>query len=348
MPETARDILAIDLHTHILPPSWPDMKRRCGYGGWVNLEMTGPGCGRMMIDGTFFREVCERCWHLPRRLRDCDEAGVALQVLSTVPAMFSYWARAADALDLARFLNDHLAATVQAHPGRFEGLGTIPLQDPQLAIGELERCVGELGLRGVQIGSHVNAWNLDAAELFPVFEAAERLGAAVFIHPWEMMGRAEMPRHWLPWLVGMPAETARAACSLAMGGVLDRLPRLRVGLAHGGGSFPFTIGRIDHGYRVRPDLCATMTSRPPGEMLGRFVYDSLLHDEAALRHLVGLVGCERIAMGSDYPFPLGEHRPGALVRSMPDLSEPQKARILAGTAAEFLGIGGGVATGAAR
>ena len=338
MGDLQRDILAIDLHTHILPPSWPDMRARSGYGGWVNLEIVGPGCGRMLIDGVHFREVCERCWHPPRRLRDCDEAGVAVQVLSTVPVMFSYWAQPDHALDLSRFLNDHLAETVAAHPGRFEGLGTIPLQDPQRAIGELERCIGELGLRGVQIGSHVNAWNLDAEELFPVFEAAERLGAAVFVHPWEMMGRAEMPRHWLPWLVGMPAETARAACSLAMGGVLERLPRLRVGLAHGGGSFPLTIGRIDHGYRVRPDLCATMSSRPPSAFLDRFVYDSLLHDAAGLRHLVDLVGCERIALGSDYPFPLGEHVPGALIRSIEGLDAAQRRRMLAGTAAEFLGI----------
>jgi len=332
------DVLSIDLHTHILPPELPDRRAITGYGGWTTLEHLSPGCGRLMIDGKHFRDVCSRSWDPTRRIADCDATGVAVQVLSTVPVLFSYWAQPRHALDLARTLNDHLAGVVAAHPDRFEGLGTVPLQDPELAIGELERCMGELGLRGVEIGSHVNAWNLDDPALLPFFAAAERLGAAVFVHPWEMMGRAEMPRHWLPWLVGMPAETARAACSLVFGGVLARLPRLRVALAHGGGSFPFTIGRIDHGHRVRPDLCATEIDAAPSSFLDRLYLDSLVHDPRALRYLVELVGADRLALGSDYPFPLGEAVPGRLVRSMSDLSDAQKSRILAGTAREFLGL----------
>ncbi len=292
----------------------------------------------MVIDGKSFREVDDRCWSPERRLADCDSHGVDVQVLSTVPVMFSYWAKPADALEVSRLLNDHLAGVVRDRPDRFQGLGTIPMQAPDLACAELERCVNELGLRGVQIGSHVEKWNLDAPELFPVFETAARLGAAVFVHPWEMMGSPEMPKYWLPWLVGMPAETARAACSLAMGGVLDRLPDLRIGLAHGGGSFPFTIGRIAHGHAVRPDLCAVDSPTPPRDFLDRFVYDSLLHDGGALRHLVDLVGAERIAMGSDYPFPLGEHVPGALIRSIEAFDDATRDRLLGGTALEFLGL----------
>ncbi|MFZ9690806.1 MAG: amidohydrolase family protein [Phycisphaerales bacterium] len=332
------DVLSIDLHTHILPPEWPDLKSASGYGGWVDLEKTGPGCGRLVIDGRHFRDICARSWDPATRLAECDAHLVQTQVLSTVPVMFNYWAQPKDCLSLARYLNDHIASVVAAHPGRFEGLGTLPMQDPELAIGELERCMRDLGLRGVEIGSHVNAWNLDAEELMPFYEAAESLGAAIFVHPWEMMGRDEMPKHWLPWLVGMPAETARAACSLVFGGVLERFPRLRVALAHGGGSFPFTIGRIDHGHQVRPDLCATVIEEKPSRYLDRLYVDSLVHDPKALRYLVDLLGAERIALGSDYPFPLGEHVPGSLVRSMGDLTDAQKARILAGTAREFLGI----------
>jgi aminocarboxymuconate-semialdehyde decarboxylase len=328
----------IDLHTHILPPQLPDLKRATGYGGWVSLEQAEPGCARMMIDDRLFRVVQQNCWDPVCRLAECDRHGVTLQVLSTVPVMFSYWAQPQHALDLARLLNDHIAEVVRAYPGRFAGLGTLPLQAPDLAVRELERCIRELGLPGVEIGSHVNDWNLDAEELFPVFAAAQELGAAVFVHPWDMMGRDRMARYWLPWLVGMPAETALAVCSLVLGGVLERLPRLRVAFAHGGGAFPWTLGRIDHAFRVRPDLCAVATACAPREQLPRLYFDSLVHDAEALRYLIRTAGVERIALGSDYPFPLGEAEPGRLIESLPELTPAQRDRLLAGTAREFLGM----------
>lgn len=333
--------LRIDLHTHILPKTWPDLEKRYGYGGFVHLEHHGPGCARMLQGGVFFREVAENTWDPARRMADCDGTGVDVQVLSTVPVMFSYWAKAEHGHDLSRLLNDHLAGVVAAHPERFTGLGTLPMQDAGLACRELERCVRDLGLPGVQIGTNVNGRNLDDRELFPVFEAAEDLGAAVFVHPWDMLGRNRHGKYWLPWLVGMPAETATALCSVLFGGVLERLPRLKIGFAHGGGSFPGTFGRIQHGFDVRPDLVAVDNPRPPREYLGKFYVDSLVHDAGALRLLLGLVGRERVALGSDYPFPLGEAVPGALIDSMDDLDEATKARLLGGTALEFLGLDGG-------
>jgi aminocarboxymuconate-semialdehyde decarboxylase len=208
-----------------------------------------------------------------------------------------------------------------------------------LAVRELERCVRELGLRGVQIGSNVNGLNLDHASLFPVFQAAESLGAAVFVHPWEMLGKDRLSKYWLAWLVGMPAETAAALCSVLFGGVLERLPRLRICFAHGGGAFPAIIGRVEHGFLSRPDLCAVDNHRNPREYLGKFFVDSLVHDADALRRLLALVGAERIALGSDYPFPLGEAEPGKLIEEMCDLSTATRDRLLAGTALEFLGVG---------
>jgi aminocarboxymuconate-semialdehyde decarboxylase len=330
--------MKIDLHTHILPRDWPNLRERYGCGGFVQMEHTGTGCARMMIDGKFFREVEENCWNPQRRLEDCERHGVAMQVLSTVPVMFSYWAKPEHGHDLARMLNDHIAGVVRDHPKRFAGLGTLPMQAPDLAIRELERCVGELGLRGVQIGSHVNGWNLDHPALFPVLQTAERLGAAVFVHPWDMLAKDRTAKYWLGWLVGMPAETTLAICSVIFGGVLERLPRLRIAFAHGGGSFAGTIGRIEAGFRCRPDLVAVDNRRGPREYLDRLYLDSLVHDAEALRGLIRLVGAERIALGTDYPFPLGEQEPGRLIESLAELSAAVRERLLAGTAREFLGI----------
>ena len=326
----------VDLHTHILPPRLPDPRERFGYGGFVTLE-PAEGGARMMVDGTLFRDVPAVTFDTARRLEECDRHGVAVQVLSTVPVMFCYWAEPEHALEVARSLNDHIAESVRDHPRRFIGLGTVPLQDPDLAIAELERCVGELGLAGVEIGTHVNAWNLDQEELFPFFRRARDLGASIFVHPWDMLGSERMRRYFTPWLVGMPAELSLALCSLAMGGVLERLPGLRLAFAHGGGAFPFTLGRIDAGYRARPDLCAPDSPKPPGAYLDRLVVDSLVHDPEALRFLVRLLGPERIALGSDFPFPLGEAEPGRLIESLSELPPAARERMLSGTALEFLG-----------
>ena len=345
--------MKIDLHTHILPREWPDLDSKYGYPGFVRLDHYQPCCARMMIGDRVFREIIDNVWEPSRRLEEMDRADVSMQVLSTVPVMFSYWAKPADALDLSRRLNDHIAEVARANPTRFTGLATIPLQDPDLAARELERCVRELGLRGAQIGTHVDAnqhfgrldtLNLDNAALQPVWSAAEQLDAAIFVHPWDMVGKERMPKYWLPWLVGMPAETSLAICSMIFGGVFARFPKLRVAFAHGGGSFPFTIGRIEHGFHVRPDLCATDNDTNPRHYLAhnnvpaRFYVDSLVHDADALHLLIKLFGASRVALGSDYPFPLGESHAGALIESMSHLSDNDKAQLFSETAREFLGL----------
>jgi aminocarboxymuconate-semialdehyde decarboxylase len=330
-------MLKIDIHTHILPEEIPDWKQRFGYGGFVRLEHHKPCCARMLKDdGKFFREVEDNVWSAQRRIEECERFGVGVQVLSTVPVMFGYWAKARDCLEMSKFLNDGIAEIVRKFPKQFVGLGTVPMQDATLAIQELERCE-RIGLVGVQIGTNVNQLNLGEPQFFDFFKACEETGMAIFVHPWEMMGEKEMQKYWLPWLVGMPAETSRAICSLIFSGVLEKCKKLRICFAHGGGSFPFTIGRIEHGFEVRPDLVAVDNQKNPREYLGKFWLDSLVHDAAMLDYLIKLVGANKVALGTDYPFPLGECEPGKLIESR-GFDEDTKAKLLHGAALEWLSL----------
>ena len=197
--------------------------------------------------------------------------------------------------------------------------------------------MNDLNLFGIQIGSNVNNVNLNDEKIYPFFEAASELGASIFIHPWEMMGSTEIKQYWLPWLVGMPAETSRAICSLIFGGVFEKLPNLKIAFAHGGGSFPATIGRIQHGFNVRPDLCAVDNKIDPESYLGKFWVDSLVHDPSALNFLIEKVGKDKVMLGTDYPFPLGDLEPGKLIESS-DYNDKTKEMILSENSLDWLGL----------
>jgi aminocarboxymuconate-semialdehyde decarboxylase len=329
-------VLTIDIHTHILPKDIPNFKEKFGGGDFIRLEHQHNGCAKMYKGDSFFREIKPNCWEAEVRELECQKHKVDVQVLSTIPVMFSYWAKPQDGLEISKFLNNHIAEIVREKPKRFVGLGTIPMQAPDLAVEELKRCI-QIGLRGVQIGSNVNQENLNEPKFFPIWETAEKLGAALFIHPWEMMGESEIKKYWLPWLVGMPAETSRAICSLIFGGVLEKFPKLKIAFAHGGGSFPSTIGRIEHGFHCRPDLVAIDNQHNPRKYLEQIYFDSLVHDPAALKFLVEQVGFKKVALGSDYPFPLGEEIPGNLIKSMA-FSQEEKEWLLHKTALEWLGL----------
>lgn len=327
--------MKIDIHTHIMPEKMPNWVQKFGYGEFIHLEHRN--CKACMMKGDkLFREVEDNCFKASVREEDMNTTEVDIQVLSTIPVLFNYWAKPADGLETSRFFNDHIAETVAEKPNRFIGLGTVPLQDIDLSIREMERCSKELQLPGLEIGSNINGKNLSDPSFFPFYEAAQEMGLALFVHPWEMMGEGQMLRYWLPWLVGMPAETSRAICSMIFGGVFEKFPRLRVAFAHGGGSFPFTIGRIQHGFDVRPDLVAIDNPVSPRNYLGKFWVDSLVHDASAMKYIIEVMGENNICLGSDYPFPLGEHVPGKLIEEM-EFNAALTEKLLSKNALRWLG-----------
>ncbi len=305
----------IDMHTHILPEKLPNFADKFGYGDFIHLDHHRKGFARMMKGDVFFREIADNCWDPQVRTHEYATHKTVVQVVCTIPVMFSYWAKPPDTLDLSMFLNDHLAGVVDDYAENYIALGTLPMQDTDLALKELHR-IHELGFPGIQIGSNVNQLNLSEEQFFPIFEACQELDMAVFVHPWDMMGEEHMRRYWLPWLVGMPAETARAVCAFIFGGIFEKLPALRVCFAHAGGSFLPTLGRIQHGYNCRPDLVAIDNPMPPDHYLGKFWVDSATHDPRLFRYILEMVGDEKICLGSDYPFPLGDLEIGAFLEKM--------------------------------
>jgi len=317
----------IDFHTHILPEEIPNWNEKFGYGGFIYLDDIGKEDQKMMMKdtGQAFRLVDCNCYSGKARVKDCDRDEVTMQVLSTVPVMFSYWAKPEDTLEVSMFLNDHIASVCKENPERFVGLGTLPMNDVNMAIKELERCMLELGMKGVEIATNINGENLDEEKFFPLYKRMEELGAVVFVHPWDMMGWKDMQKYWLPWIVSMPAETSRAICSLLFGNVFKSFPKLKFVFAHGGGEFIGTLGRIQHAYNVRPDLYPNKCS--PREYLKNIYVDSLVHDHDMLNKLAKELGTDHIVLGTDYPFPLGELDPGKLVETS-ELDEKDKEKIL--------------------
>lgn len=329
-------MLKIDTHTHILPRKLPNWSEKFGYGDFIYLQHHKKGAAKMMRGNQFFREIQENSWNPEVRIKEYAKFGTQVQVVCTVPVMFSYWARPLDCLDVSKYLNDDIAELIVKYPKNYLGLGTIPMQDTELAIQELERCK-EIGLSGIQIGSNINDLNLNEERFFPIFEACEKLSMALLVHPWNMMGEKNIQRYWLPWLVGMPAETARAICSMIFAGIFEKLPNLRVNFAHAGGSFLSTIGRIQHGFECRPDLVAIDNNIGPKHYLGKFWVDSITHDPLMLDYVLKLQGSKKITLGTDYPFPLGDLEVGKFIEDM-NIDSSIKEDIFCNAPLEWLGV----------
>lgn len=308
---TAPGAGVIDLHTHGLPQRLPAFGRRFA-GSWPELVATGPCTADMMIGTRHFRSITDQCWNLDRRIADMDSDGVVRQVISPVPITFAYGLDSDGVAELSRVQNDWIAEAVRAFPARFSGLGTVPLQDPDRA-AEMVVEICDLGLAGVEIGSNVRDVNLDDRALDSFFAACAEHHALVFVHPWQVLGASRLAHYGLAESIGMGAETATAAATLVMGGVLDRHPDLNVLLAHGGGAFLALLPRIERFWANLPGAAGCL-DRPSG-YARRFYYDSLVFDPGAVAALIERVGADRVVVGTDYPFAIAERPAGAALRS---------------------------------
>ncbi len=326
----------IDIHNHFFPREWPDLGARYGTPNWPSIKHTEPGKAEIMVGDRFFRQIYSACWDADVRLREMDRDRIDMQVLSATPVLFAYDRPAEHALDCAQLFNDAALELCAQGKGRLRSLCQVPLQDIDASCKELSRCM-RAGHLGVQIGNHVGEKNLDDPGIVTFLHHCADEGAAVLVHPWDMLGPERMPKYMMPWTVGMPAETQLGIVAMILGGAFDQLPAtLRICFAHGGGSFVFLLGRLENAWRHHP-VAHGVCKLPPSQYLTRFSVDSAVFDERALQFLVGTMGADRVMLGSDYPFPLGEHRVGELIRSSA-LVPQEKARLLGGNAAQFLGL----------
>ncbi|MBO0803415.1 MAG: amidohydrolase [Nocardiopsaceae bacterium] len=321
----------IDVHAHYVPNGWP----RLGPGTpWLRIETERDAV--IMLGDREFRRIRSDCWDAEVRLADMDADGVHAQVVSPTPVFFSYAADVAQATRIATVMNDLALEICAPAPGRLLPMCQVPLQDPDAACAELDRCMAS-GHVGVEIGNHVGDLDLDAEGIVTFLQHAASVGAPVFVHPWDMPSSPRLDRWMARWLVGMPAETHASVLAMILGGVFDRVPdRLRICFAHGGGSFAFWLGRMENAWHKRRDVIGT-SRYPPSHYLGRFYVDSVVFDERALRLLVDTVGADRVVVGSDYPYPLGERPAGGVARKASFLDDDTRTRILSGNARAFLG-----------
>jgi aminocarboxymuconate-semialdehyde decarboxylase len=327
----------IDVHTHVVPRGWPDLTAECGGSDWPWLRIDSERAAMIMVGETEFRPVGAECWDADTRLSDMDADGVDIQVISPTPVFFCYDRPSAQAVKVSRIFNDLMLEVAACGRDRLVPFCQVPLQDPDAACAELDRCLAA-GHVGVEIGNHVGDRDLDDEGVVTFLQHCAHVGAPVFVHPWDMPGGPRLNRWMARWLAGMPAETHLSILALILGGVLDRVPpSLRLCFAHGGGSFPFWLGRADNAWHRRGNLVRGRSEQPPSQYLDRFSVDSVVFEPAALRLLVDTMGEDRVMVGSDYPYPLGERPVGQVVRKADFLTDDQRTKLLSANALLFLG-----------
>jgi aminocarboxymuconate-semialdehyde decarboxylase len=327
------DNAAIDIHAHFVPEEYLRAIEAEGepYGLRLRPGRDGP---LIMIGGVPIGPITARYHDLDLRLKAMAAERVAIHALSLMPPMV-YWARGPLGSELARIVNNAMAEASRRHPDRFVALATLPLQDPEAAVTEVDRAVREIGCRGIYLGTNIRGKELADPSFLPVFERIHELSVPIFLHPVNVIGTQRLTNYYFHNLLGNPFDTAVAAANLIFSGLLDRFPRLEICLPHAGGALPYIIGRLDHGWKVRRECKAL--KKPPSSYLRRFTYDTISHAQDALRYLIGLVGVDRVMMGSDYCFDMGYEHPVEVITGL-KLNRDDKEKILSGNAKRLLRI----------
>ena len=328
--------MTVDVHTHLVPHGWPDLAAACGGDGWPWLRIDSERAAMIMIGQTEFRPIGPQAWDPAVRRTDMDADGIDLQVVSPTPVFFSYERPAKQAVKIAEIFNDLTLQTLAQDP-RFVPFCQVPLQDPDLACAELDRSRAN-GHVGVEIGNHVGDKDLDDAGIVAFLKHCAETGTPVLVHPWDMPGGPRLDRWMARWLTGMPAETHLSLLAMILGGAFDALPpSLRICFAHGGGSFAFWLGRLENAWHRRGDIVRGCSQHSPSTYLDRILVDTVVFESAPLRLLVDTLGDDRVLVGSDYPYPLGERPVGEVVRKAGFLTADQQHKLLAANALRYLG-----------
>ena len=326
---------AIDIHAHIVPETFPSYTGVGRNIPWPSMAPAHACHAHVMIQGKVYRTVHQSCWLLQDRIRDMDEGRIGMQCLSPMPELLSYWLPVSDAQTLIRYLNDQIADMVVRHPQRFVGLGAIPLQDTEAALRELDYVLNVLKFPGVEIASHVDGVSIGDQRFEPFFAAAEKMGAAIFVHALRPAGQDRIVGGVAEQVVCFPGDIGLAAASMITGGIAERHPALRIAFSHGGGVFSFLVPRMTRAWEVTPRMRETIL-QTPGTYAKRFYYDTIVFDPAALRHIIGAFGASQIVVGSDYPFNLGDPDPvGTIARA--GLDDATTRAIVRENAERFLG-----------
>jgi len=327
----------IDVHAHYVPSDSLKVAAEIGARHGLKLEKNERGDLLTREGRAFLGQLKPEFSDLDLRLSIMDRQGVDMQVLSPASSYFFYWMPATESLEFARWLNDRFAETVAKHPQRFVALASVPIQDAATAAVELDRAITRLGLRGAEIASNINGRYFDDPAFDPFWETAQALDALLFVHPNQVVGADRMNKYQLANLIGNPTDTSLAFAKLIFGGVLERFPRLKFLLAHAGGFLPYTWGRLDRGFQIQ-DPASRKISQPPSEYVKLLHFDTITHSSMALEYLLTNFGADRVLLGSDYPYDMGDPEPvGSLGAAK--INREQMNQVASANACKLLRIG---------